>query len=83
MSERGTTINCREFEAELAESYQDFASRVGVSTVTLRKFFRGHAPIRRTTFNRISRQLRASRARVSRRWRGGSRRRANAVAAMT
>lgn len=59
MSERGTTINCREFEAELAESYQDFASRVGVSTVTLRKFFRGHAPIRRTTFNRISRQLRA------------------------
>lgn len=58
MCERGTTINCREFEAELAESYQDFAGKAGVSTVTLRKFFRGSAPIRRTTFNRISRTLR-------------------------
>ncbi|MEM9738507.1 MAG: helix-turn-helix transcriptional regulator [Pseudomonadota bacterium] len=58
MCERGTTINCKEFEAELAESYQDFAAKAGVSTVTLRKFFRGHAPIRRTTFNRISKTLR-------------------------
>jgi len=58
MCERGTTIGCREFEAELAESYQDFAAKAGVSTVTLRKFFRGHAPIRRTTFNRISKTLR-------------------------
>lgn len=58
MCERGTTINCREFESELAESYQAFAAKAGVSTVTLRKFFRGHAPIRRTTFNRISKTLR-------------------------
>jgi len=58
MCERGTTINCKDFEAELAESYQEFAAKAGVSTVTLRKFFRGHAPIRRTTFNRISKTLR-------------------------
>ena len=58
MCERGTTINCRDFEAALIESYRDFADRAGVSTVTLRKFFRGNAPIRRTTFNRISKTLR-------------------------
>ncbi|MEO0466651.1 MAG: helix-turn-helix transcriptional regulator [Pseudomonadota bacterium] len=58
MCERGTTINCKDFESVLIESYRDFAHRAGVSTVTLRKFFRGHAPIRRTTFNRISKTLR-------------------------
>lgn len=58
MCERGTTINCRDFESALIESYRDFADRAGVSTVTLRKFFRGSAPIRRTTFNRISKTLR-------------------------
>ena len=57
MCERGITVNCRNFEYQLAETFQSFATRTGVSTVTLRKYFRGDAPIRRSTFNQISRML--------------------------
>lgn len=57
MSDRGRTVDCKQFFDTIGDNYNVIAENCGVDEASLRKFRKGGIVIRRTTFLKICQGL--------------------------